>query len=586
MNILHVLSQFEVTGAETFAATLADAQILNGHTVYIISDTFHSPTNAVVVNHPIGKRDLPQRYSNVVFLKEFIKDHNIDVVDAHSRAASWVSYFATRRGITPLVSHIHAQQHIHFSSKHFPVYGEKLVAVCGTIYAHLNKDLKYSLDKLSLVKNGIDLTAWTYKVHKPNKGKKIVSYVGRLSGFKGDTLLKLIEETFPEVMKSIPNTEIHIIGGMNEKSKIMPTIEQVNARIGKKCIIPKGFSDDVKRIYHSSDVIIGSGRVAMEALACGAPVISVGESNYVGIVGKETEKKAVDTNFGDLDKRRPIDTKATANDILAILKNPRRANGAWGRAFIEGTFNITNVALSLDSVYAEACAVKKGIQELPILSYSRVSPAASGEHAIPVQEFEQQMEFLRSRKYALLTFKDLKEIVCYKKPIPRKPLILTFDGNEDNFNHCYPLLRRNQMPGVFFITTGTLRTESYLTKDQIQEMHHHGMEMGSGSVTGRKFNLLPDKEVQKEVRQSHSAIQKLTGVSPLSFAYPSGVVNEKAKSAVRDAGYDFAVALAAGRRNFWADLLKIRRIHMHSGISKITFWGMVSGRYYWYNDVY
>jgi hypothetical protein len=49
MNILHVLSQFEVTGAETYVAALANEQSRAGHRVTIISDTFHSPLDASVL---------------------------------------------------------------------------------------------------------------------------------------------------------------------------------------------------------------------------------------------------------------------------------------------------------------------------------------------------------------------------------------------------------------------------------------------------------------------------------------------------------------------------------------------------------
>lgn len=57
MNILHVLSQFEVTGAETYAATLADLQTMEGRSVFVVSDTFHTPTMAEVFLLPIGNRN-------------------------------------------------------------------------------------------------------------------------------------------------------------------------------------------------------------------------------------------------------------------------------------------------------------------------------------------------------------------------------------------------------------------------------------------------------------------------------------------------------------------------------------------------
>ncbi|MFA6540713.1 MAG: glycosyltransferase [Bacteroidota bacterium] len=585
MNILHVLSQFEVNGAETFAATLANEQIKNGHSVFIISDTFQSETDAKVFLHPIGKRDIPQRFANISFLKQFIRSHDIHLVDAHSRAASWVSYFATRKGNIPLVSHIHAQQHIHFSSKHFPIYGEKLVAVCKTIYTHLNKDLQYSLDKLALVKNGIDLARWNIQPGRKISAKKIVAYVGRLSGFKGDTLLKLIEETFPLIVAQYPEAEIHIIGGMSEQSKILPTIERTNAKAGKQFIIPKGFSFSVQDIYHTADVVVGSGRVAMEALASGARVVAVGESNYVGVLSQKTRTHAVETNFGDLDKRQSIKTAAAAKDIIAVLASNDQPDG-WGRKFIEEEFNIQNVAPALDRVYAEASAVKKGIVEIPVLSYHAVVSEHEEGMRIHRDEFARQMEFLRKKMFTPISFLDLDRIAKFNAAIPAKPIVLTFQGNEENFHNAFPLLQQNGFAGVFFVHPQGAGEGSSLSVSQMNELTQHSIEIGSGGLSGRKFSLLQDDEIQREVFESRSLLAKLCGSEPISFAYPHGFLNQTIKQKVREAGYRFAVSIDDGGMNFWSDLLKIRRIQIFSGAPAFSFWKKTSGIYHRYKHVY
>ena len=77
MNILQVLSQYEVTGAETFAATLSDVLIAQGHSVTIVSDTFRTPTKAEIIIHPVGKRDVAQRFANISFLKTIFKEKKI-----------------------------------------------------------------------------------------------------------------------------------------------------------------------------------------------------------------------------------------------------------------------------------------------------------------------------------------------------------------------------------------------------------------------------------------------------------------------------------------------------------------------------
>jgi pyruvate/2-oxoglutarate dehydrogenase complex dihydrolipoamide dehydrogenase (E3) component len=75
MNILHVLSQFEVIGAEVYAVTLASAQRRLGHSVTLISDTLHFPYEGSVISQAIGKRSYLQRFRNIVFLIHLIREN-------------------------------------------------------------------------------------------------------------------------------------------------------------------------------------------------------------------------------------------------------------------------------------------------------------------------------------------------------------------------------------------------------------------------------------------------------------------------------------------------------------------------------
>ncbi len=628
MTILHVLSQFEVTGAETFAATLADTQIAAGHTVYIISDNFYTATKASVIAAPIGKRDLAQRISNVRFLRTFIREKQVDLVHAHSRAASWVSYVATRKGKVPLVSSIHGRQHLHFSSRMFSVYGEKRVAVCKSIYDHLNHDLKYSLDTLALVHNGIDLSKWEFRKHSPPKReKKIVSFVGRLSGFKGDTLLVIVEKIFPEIYRRYPNVEFHIIGGMSEKSKILPAIAETNQKVGTELIIAKGFSNDVESVYRSSDLIVGSGRVAMEALACGSPVVAIGESNDVGILSEETKQEALVTNFGDLDARRPINVERSVAAIVQVLERPDSFSAEWGRRFIEEQFEISAVAAQLNLVYAEAIAKKRGIDEIPVLAYERVvddetyrreiainpidaertglryrlrtvaatftgatiTPAAEGkEKVISRDALQRQFQFFRDHSFTPLTFAALGEIADCRRPMPDKPVIITFDAYGDNFRNVLPLMEQFGYTGVFFLQTNFMLNGGAdpLTFEQARKIADAGHEIGSASYSRPKMNLISDSELKREVAASKEEIERAIRQTVLSFAYPHGFVNEKIRNLAAAAGYRFGVAMDDGRRNIWANLLKIRRIQIFGGATMFSFWKKTSGKYLWYKYVY
>jgi peptidoglycan/xylan/chitin deacetylase (PgdA/CDA1 family) len=406
--------------------------------------------------------------------------------------------------------------------------------------------------------------------------------VGRLTGFKGDSLQIIIKQIFPKVYAEYKEVEFHIVGAMSENNPIHAAIAESNAAIGSEVIIAKGFSSDVESVYRNSDVIVGSGRVAMEALACGSIVVSIGESNSVGIISPQTEQMAMVTNFGDLDIRRPIDVDASAKAILTGLKQPHSVSLDWGRSFIEKNFDIKNIAVEMTRIFAEAVAQRKGVREIPVLSYHKVTNGTGTGRTITAAEFESQLQYLKKKNFTPIDFPRLRSIALFRQPIPSKPVILLFEGNTESYDTAFPLLKKYGMTGVFLVPTDTVHECSAT----IKALHDGGMEIGSYSHTGRKFSLLQQDEIHREIHQSGEILRATINDEAITFAYPFGYVNEKIKQEVSNAGYHFGIALDEGRRNIWSDLLKIRRIQIFHNASRFSFWKKTSGRYHWYKDVY
>ena len=158
MKILHVLSQVTPTGAEFYATALANSHSQQGHEVYIVSDTLTAPTQAAYHPQAIDDRSYKQRFSNIRFIRKFVNKYGIDVVHAHSRAASWVAYFALLGTKVPLISTIHGRQHLHLSTKLYDIYGDHVVAVCHNLKTHLVQEVKMNAKKITVLPNGIDFS--------------------------------------------------------------------------------------------------------------------------------------------------------------------------------------------------------------------------------------------------------------------------------------------------------------------------------------------------------------------------------------------------------------------------------------------
>lgn len=147
-----------VSGAETSTAAIIEKQIERGHKVLIVSGSFTHPTRAKWIKIPIYDRSFFRRIANVRDLAGILRREKIDIVHAHSRAASWISYWACKFTKTAYLSTLHGRQHLHFSSRRLNVYGPQCAAVCENIREQMLEGTEvFEPDRLVVIRNGIQL---------------------------------------------------------------------------------------------------------------------------------------------------------------------------------------------------------------------------------------------------------------------------------------------------------------------------------------------------------------------------------------------------------------------------------------------
>lgn len=156
MNILHLLSQTHLTGAEVYAATLIKQQQAEGHRCWIVSDTLTISTTATYMAMSIHNRRLLNRLRNIYRLVHFCRKHRIEVIHAHSRAASWIANLV--RWFVPVtyISTVHGRQSVHASSQRANVYGQHIIVVCEHLADHLRQELKIQHAQIHVIRNGIE----------------------------------------------------------------------------------------------------------------------------------------------------------------------------------------------------------------------------------------------------------------------------------------------------------------------------------------------------------------------------------------------------------------------------------------------
>ena len=195
---------------------------------------------------------------------------------------------------------------------------------------------------------------------------------------------------------------------------------------------------------------------------------------------------------------------------------------------------------------------------VPILLYHRigVSPIDS-QYYVPPEKFEAQMKLLRDWEYTVIPIELLVKAIKEGAELPPRPVIITFDdGDISVYETAFPVMQKYGLTGVTYIVGNYMGTDGYMTAVQIKALAAAGWEVGSHSRSHRDLRQLQPEIQRVEIVDARKELQKATGASVDTFAYPFGFMGNTAGSYVHAAGYTAAMGLGftadQGKGNlFW-----------------------------------
>ena len=584
MNILMALSQLEITGAEVYATTIADELIARGNKVFIVSDTLTVPTKAEYIKLEFNKRSLGKRINHVKTLYKFIKDNDIHIVHAHSRASSWSCQLACKLAGIPLITTTHGRQPVHFSRKLIKAFGDYSIAVCENIKKHMVDDIGFAENKISVITNPINFEE--IEIDALSKDKKIISIVGRLSGPKGDVAYDLLEFLTDENI--LKDFKVRIIGGKEVPKRFL--------KFKDKGIDFIGYISDLQAKMKESDIIIGAGRVAFEAMLNEVSVIAVGETEYMGAINKGTLSKSLASNFGDIGTMKY--PKIKKNILLEDIKKCLSLSVEEKKELKDIIYNETNLKQIVDKIekkYFDLYVDKKKY-EVPVVMYHRVINKSENEgiHGTYIYEniFREHMKYLKDNNFSVITFEDLNNIGWRNRfDKNKKYIIITFDdGYVDNYELAFPILKEFNFKATIFLMGESTYNEwdvkadgeksfPLMSVERIKEMQDYGIEFGAHTFNHPKLNKLSNDEIKHQIVDVKKPLEEKIGREIITFAYPYGILNDYAKKMVEEAGYTFGVATDSGSVCLSDDLYQIRRIAIFPNTNLFSFKRKVKGNY-------
>lgn len=227
------------------------------------------------------------------------------------------------------------------------------------------------------------------------------------------------------------------------------------------------------------------------------------------------------------------------------------------------------------------CVATAAAAGIPAVAYHDIVPARNSDpYAITVDEFAQQLAYLKRAGYEPISLKQLDAARRGLRPLPPKPILLTFDDALRSFDvHARPLLERYGYPAIISIVTrwadaGRVNADGHtgvpMDWDALRllarspriefishsdDLHHgiaadaHGTQ--AAAATARAFDTMQGLEsdsaraarVSKDIVRSAARIKEELGTNPIAIAWPYGEYDATLVAAAAAAGMNYHLTL-------------------------------------------
>jgi peptidoglycan/xylan/chitin deacetylase (PgdA/CDA1 family) len=235
---------------------------------------------------------------------------------------------------------------------------------------------------------------------------------------------------------------------------------------------------------------------------------------------------------------------------------------------------------------------------MPVLMYHHVNPEGNFINVKP-DIFEGHLRLIKSNGYTTLDSEDFLSVINGDKPVPPKPIMITFDdGWLDNWLFAFLLLKKYQMKAIIFVITSQLADngkrqradegavsplpvhkecqkfveqgrgdEVMLSWDELREMGKSGLvDIQSHTHTHQRWDKINSDDEQRrkildeELRISKRLIEEGLGKKCRAVCWPWGKYSEEYIELAKSSGYELMFTTEKGTNTQDTEPWRIKRL--------------------------
>ncbi len=215
-------------------------------------------------------------------------------------------------------------------------------------------------------------------------------------------------------------------------------------------------------------------------------------------------------------------------------------------------------------IQTDAKAHTEETVELPIIMYHGLSknPAKQGRYVISPDVLESDLKFLAEHGYTTVVMADVIAHVEGEKPLPQRPVMLTFDdGNYNNYVYAYPLMRKYNSKMVLSPIGAAVDRYTQIGNTEVEYATCHWshlLEMqqsGYVEIQNHSYNLHAVSErkgvkkkatetvgqyrqvLETDILHMQELLRDNLGKEATTFVYPFGSFCKESENILREMGF-------------------------------------------------
>jgi len=364
-RVLLVTDALYVGGTETHVLGLAKELIKNNVFVAIAARKKGSLVSTFeALNCPIYHVDFPSTLNLekklVEKIEEIIEAEKISLVHFHQTPSGYLAGNAAKNKGIATVFTVHGTYYPDEEIRKLLALSDSVICVSPPLCEYIKS---FGVKRTHLIPNGINLEEYPTNFVsdalknelKIPKEAIVVLYASRIAWAKANVCTMFLRACKDLKLNVFPNLHVLVVGDGDRLGDIRNLAHYIEKLCNDSFIHIVGEQMHMHAYYSLADCVVGTGRVALEAMASEKSVLAVGNHGYFGAVTQENIDEAWAYYFGDHGSKSPCSRHILRDNLKKLLldKEALKLNGLKSREIVEEKFNIQNLATEIIKVYTE-----------------------------------------------------------------------------------------------------------------------------------------------------------------------------------------------------------------------------------------